>query len=292
MASAGVLHGELGLLSLFDLGQLLMLNRATGELTIESEGRRGYFYFDAGMIVNAVDDEYHEGEGAAYRLFTWRAGHFDFVPGAATGSRTIEENTEGLMMEAARRMDEAGASGEDRQAARLVARASSFEALREAFQSVASASTGPAELGAEGGGSAFALLRDADDALLFRPGQPSRLRSHGRWRAVSPQPLEPTAYDALRSRLLDAGSEPADGSCERVAVIEGGQHVAVTHLGGEHEGLWVRAASLAPAGSARLEGERVMLDALLAGPRGLLLIAGPDPATTERFFHACIARAG
>ena len=45
-------HGELGLIGLFDLGQLLMLNGATGELAIERDGRRGYLYFDRGQVVN------------------------------------------------------------------------------------------------------------------------------------------------------------------------------------------------------------------------------------------------
>ena len=37
----GTLAGELGLISLFDIGQLLMLNRATGVVSVLSDSRRG-----------------------------------------------------------------------------------------------------------------------------------------------------------------------------------------------------------------------------------------------------------
>src|SRR5690349_20942538 len=102
-AEAPILSGELGLLSLFDLSQLLMLNGATGELSVLHEGARGFFYFERGQIVIAIDDQFREGEGAAYHLFTWKTGTFEFRALPPTGSRAIQESTEGLMMEAARR---------------------------------------------------------------------------------------------------------------------------------------------------------------------------------------------
>jgi hypothetical protein len=291
MPQRGVFQGELGLLSLFDLGQLLMLNGASGQLSVTRDGRRGFFFFDSGAIVNAVDDEYHEGDGAAYRLFTWRDGMFEFTPGAATGARTIEDNTEALMMEAARRMDEAGAEGGG-QVDKLAARATSLEALREVFQSVASEASGRPEGVLDGDQSAFDLLRDPADALLFRPGVPQRLRSNGRWRTVSKEPLDLQAYDTLRGRLLERAPDgpQADAGHAHAVLLDGGKRIVVTHVAGEHEALWVRAGAMAPAGSARLDGELITLDALLARPAGLLLVAGPDALTAERLFHACVAR--
>jgi hypothetical protein len=286
------LNGELGLLSLFDLGQLLMLNRASGELVVSHGTRKGYFYFDAGAIVNAVDDEYQEGPGAAYRLFTWKSGTFEFSAGPPNGARTIEENTEALMMEAARRMDEAGDGSAARETDRLAARATSLEALREAFQSVASQAGHRPE--AQGDGSGFDLLREPEDTLLFRPDAAPRLRTGGRWCTVGSQPLDPIAYDGLRARLFEAASAVADpnATCTRVVAMENGGRFVVTRVGGEHEGLWVRAAAVAPAGAARLEGDLATLDAMLARPNGLLLVAGPDVASAERLFHACVARLG
>ncbi len=286
-----VLQGELGLLSLFDLGQLLMLNRASGELTVDDDGRRGFLYFDQGFIVNAVDDELREGEGAAYRLFTWKRGHFEFVAGDGSGARTIVENTEGLMMEAARRMDESGAGdGSGGELDKLAQRASSLEALREAFMSVASQRAESVEISDENDGSVFALLREPGDALHLRPGQPPRARSGGRWRPAGSQALDSTMFEQIRSRLLEGASASEGGARTRTAVLENGRRFVVTHVAGAQEALWVRAAALAPPSAARLDGDHALLDAVLASRAGLLLAAAPDAVTAERLLHACVAR--
>src|SRR5258706_10165687 len=80
--------GELGLLSLFDLGQLLALNRATGSLAVLSEGRRGFLFFNLGKLVNAVDEAMLEGESAAYRVLQWRGGTLPFPPPAPAPTGT------------------------------------------------------------------------------------------------------------------------------------------------------------------------------------------------------------
>src|SRR5258706_8228241 len=80
--------GELGLLSLFDLGQLLALNRATGSLAVLSEGRRGFLFFNLGKLVNAVDEAMLEGESAAYRVLQWRGGTLPVPPRAPPPRRT------------------------------------------------------------------------------------------------------------------------------------------------------------------------------------------------------------
>ena len=104
-----ILVGELGLLSLFDLVQLLMLNGATGLLRVASSGRQGHFRFDRGQVAGAIDDVGPDGLESAYRLFAWRTGTFAFSVGTPGGERTIEDSTEAVMLEAARRMDESGA---------------------------------------------------------------------------------------------------------------------------------------------------------------------------------------
>lgn len=105
-----ILMGELGLLSLFDLAQLFMLTNATGTLQVQSEGRKGFFRFERGQIANAVDEQLTQGEEAAYRVFAWRTGTFDFRVEPPTGGRSIQESTDALMLEAARRVDEAHAN--------------------------------------------------------------------------------------------------------------------------------------------------------------------------------------
>jgi len=109
MSARPILMGELGLLSLFDLVQLLMLNGASGTLRVVQEGRIGNMRFERGQMAGAVDEHDADGVEAAFRLFTWRTGTFEFRVGSPGGSRTIHDSTEGLMLEAARRMDEATA---------------------------------------------------------------------------------------------------------------------------------------------------------------------------------------
>src|SRR5439155_745764 len=107
----GILSGELGLIGLFDLGQLLMLNRASGVLTVMHSGQRGTLVFRQGQLVNAVDDQRKQGEDAAYRVFTWKHGHFEFHAGETEGAAVIAGGTESIMLEAARRIDEASQAG-------------------------------------------------------------------------------------------------------------------------------------------------------------------------------------
>ncbi len=109
MSARPILMGELGLLSLFDLAQLFMLSGATGTLHVQSEGRKGFFRFERGQIANAVDERLAQGEEAAYRVFTWRTGTFDFRVEPPTGGRSIRGGTDALMLEAARRLDESHA---------------------------------------------------------------------------------------------------------------------------------------------------------------------------------------
>ncbi|MFM8559147.1 MAG: DUF4388 domain-containing protein [bacterium] len=107
MSPRPVIMGELGLISLFDLAQLLLLNGATGTLHVQSAGRKGLLRFDRGQVADALDDRFDSGVEAAYRVFSWAQGSFEFRAGKPSGNgRRILDSTEGLMLEAARRMDE------------------------------------------------------------------------------------------------------------------------------------------------------------------------------------------
>src|SRR5262249_15200108 len=186
MSAAGTLSGQLGLVSLFDLGQLLMLNRATGCLAVQCDEKKGYLYFRDGRIINAIDDTYHEGERAAHRVFSWRAGTFEFRPEPVDDSATIEVGTDGLMLEAARRPDapHQGMGGQNAtgEAARVLAHRASVEALRDAFQQVAGA---VGLLGTATGSRPTTPDLEAlvlpGDRLVYRPGHPPRLRLRKAW---------------------------------------------------------------------------------------------------------------
>ena len=139
-----ILVGELGLLSLFDLVQLLLLSGATGTLRVASSGRQGHFRFERGQVAGALDDLGPDGLESAYRLFTWRSGTFAFSVGTPGNDRTIEDSTEGLMMEAARRMDESGAThASPFHSTTLQARVEALTAWRAALEKVAPGITAP-----------------------------------------------------------------------------------------------------------------------------------------------------
>jgi hypothetical protein len=300
MKPAGSLRGELGLVSLFDLGQLLMLNRATGCLTIVSEERKGYLYFGEGRLVNAVDDSFAEGENAAYRVFTWRTGSFDFVNEPLGGSTTIEIGTDALMLEAARRLDEtaeqtgdATASG---QAARLRENQLALEALREEFHRV----TGEArtEYAATDARSAIAPLYALSwpgDRLVYRAGRPPRRRQRGEWQETGEPPLTEAAYEDLRLRMLQActaASAVASGaSATRRVQLADGRVVAVEFVNeGPDESMWMRLVDLPAPDPARLEGDVEELGEILDLPGGLIVAGGADPGSMRRLLHS-LARA-
>jgi len=287
-AGRGAFSGELGLIGLFDLGQLLMLNRATGVLSATDGPRRGALYFRDGRIVNAVDDERREGESAAYRIFTWRTGRFEFSPKPVTGDALIAEGTEGLMLEAARRMDEA-ALGDGRdggEAGRLAERQDAMAALREEFH----AATREARAGARatGGQTALALdaLARADDRLLLRPGRPARVRLRGAWRDVRDAALDHAEYAEVRERLL---GESAPGPQRACAVLPGGRRVIVECVAGpDGEALWLRPADLPPPPARRLVAAPEQMADLLAMERGMVLVGG-EPERASRVLHALVA---
>ncbi len=188
MNTRPILVGELGLLSLFDLVQLFVLNGATGTLRMASAGRQGSIRFERGQVAGALDDVGPDGLESAYRLFTWRAGTFAFSVGTPGGGRTIEESTEGLMLEAARRMDESGAThASPFHTTTLQARVQALAAWRVALERVAPGITAPfvepqpAEPGAAPEPQAAAEDESAPDLKIVKPpkgtsGGPKRRR--------------------------------------------------------------------------------------------------------------------
>jgi len=168
MSKRPVLMGELGLISLFDLAQLLLLNGASGTLHVTSHDRPGWLRFERGQIVEARDEQMQDGVEAAYEVFTWRQGTFEFRVDPPTGGngRRIHTSTEGLMMEAARRMDEASIGRADADATRaLLTRAGLWTTLRHAASAPV---TEPANPGLERGDALLSLEQGL--VLVGAPG--------------------------------------------------------------------------------------------------------------------------
>ncbi|MFI5370217.1 MAG: DUF4388 domain-containing protein [Candidatus Eisenbacteria bacterium] len=291
---AGGFAGELGLVGLFDVAQLLVLNRATGVLVVTAERRTGYLYFDEGRLVNAVDDAHGEGENAAYGVFSWREGRFEFRAEPPSGRALIEQTTQSVMLEAARRMDEAAAAGaepEHRQADRLRETQDTLESLRDVFKSLAR-ETGAAL--ASGGVSVSRLygIQGPDDRVLLRPGQPTRLRVDGMWIAGSGAPLTREDYQQVYAELIAASSPEETGVANprtRRMTLASGVIVRLTIVDeAGSEALWIRPI-MVPAPPGPLATDDAALETLLERHDGLALITAPTAAEARRALHALLA---
>jgi hypothetical protein len=295
-APAVAFGGDLQLIPLFDLGQLLRLNGATGCLAIQSGDRKGALYFDRGDLVNAVDDSYTEGEGAAIALFTWRSGTFEFRAEAPAGARVIESSTEAVMLEAARRIDEAGAGPDDdagsSETRRLKERQAAMEALRDVFRRVAGEARQP-QWGVDALATTVQLfeLSQPEDRLVYRPGHPPRMRRRGRWSPVPEPPLDPADYEELRARILDAcdpvGDDQMTTAPGRRMTLGNGRALAVDLVrGADGESLWLRPVGPRPLEAATLAGDLAGLTGLLGLPEALLLLGAADLRTARRLLEA------
>jgi hypothetical protein len=302
-AKAGGFSGELGLVSVFDLGQLLSMNGATGRLSLTRDEKRGVLFFENGQIVNAVDEGQVEGIEVTYRLFAWKSGKFEFKPEGATGRRLIQGTTESVMMEAARHIDEAGGSedGQPLLSDALRERQNSMDALRDAFSQLGSEAKGSAARARISSGSPIDALTAADDRLIYRRGRPPRLCCGGQWFSASETAIQSHEYDDLRKQIYDNADPMSgmpttrpgqDGIDSRVARLVDGRAFAVTVVGtGIEESLWIRRVGLPAPEPGRLVGPSDLLQKLLDFPHGRLLVVAPlAPAATE-LLHGVVAMA-
>jgi len=98
-------QGSLAELHLPDIIQLVSVSGKTGVFHLADRAHRGEIWLFEGRIVHAEVDDL-AGEEAVYALAIWRSGEFRFEPGNAPPRQTIQKSNTGLLMEAARRLDE------------------------------------------------------------------------------------------------------------------------------------------------------------------------------------------
>jgi hypothetical protein len=296
---AVAMRGDLGLISLFDLSQLLRLNGATGCLTIQSGRRTGALYFDKGELINAVDDILNEGEEAAIGLLAWQVGTFEFRADVIDTTHVIESSTESVLLEAARRLDESGlALHEDPDASatrRLAEREAAMEALRDVLHLLAGESS-ESKVTALGTTTQIYELSQLEDRLVYRPGHPPRMRRRGGWSRVPEPPLDQERYDELRTRLFEA-CEPVlsdDGRVmpsRRMKLSDGRVLELDLVADASGESMWLRPAAAAPQPRAAFAGDLAGLGRLLRMPESLLLLGAADLGTARRLMEAVACRA-
>jgi len=99
------LLGTLTEISLMDLLQILRMNRRSGLLDLELEGRRGTLFLSEGEVIDAEVGRFR-GEKAFYRTLEWEGGKFEFRPQPVLVRPLIKRPGENLILEGLRQLDE------------------------------------------------------------------------------------------------------------------------------------------------------------------------------------------
>lgn len=100
--------GMIEAVQLEDIIQLIGLGQRTVTLNVTANEGRGTCFFVDGEIVHALCDN-QTGEEAFYEIFNWTGGQFSLGQLNDEPQRTINQSWQGLLLEAARRQDEAHA---------------------------------------------------------------------------------------------------------------------------------------------------------------------------------------
>lgn len=107
--SAGGFGGHIESIQLPDIIQLIGMSRRTVTLNITADQGKAALFFDDGEIIHAQSGELI-GEEAFYEIFRWTGGRFTFSPLPPDTPQTVTQSWQGLLIEAARREDEAKAA--------------------------------------------------------------------------------------------------------------------------------------------------------------------------------------
>jgi len=133
--SDGVVRGNLSQMNVIDLMQSLEMGRKSCQLSLSKEGDKCEVFFAEGQVKHATYGELI-GDPAVFKVLRWTGGTFQLDFEGKTDKETTQLNTQGLLMEGLRLLDEAQRDGAE-------AEAESFPAP-DAAPSAASASPAPA----------------------------------------------------------------------------------------------------------------------------------------------------
>ncbi|HEY1264421.1 MAG TPA: response regulator [Terriglobales bacterium] len=103
--SDGVLRGNLSQMNVIDLVQSLEMGRKSGQLTLTNAGSRCEVFFMEGQVVHA-DYDGTTGDEAVFKVLRWTGGNFELNFDGKTTQQTTKLNTQGLLMEGLRLLDE------------------------------------------------------------------------------------------------------------------------------------------------------------------------------------------
>jgi CheY-like chemotaxis protein len=113
--SDGVVRGSLMQMNVIDLMQSLEMGRKSCQLSLSNEGEKCEVFFVEGQVKHATYGSL-VGDQAVFKVLRWTGGNFQLDFEGKTDKETTQLNTQGLLMEGLRLLDEsqrdAGAEAE------------------------------------------------------------------------------------------------------------------------------------------------------------------------------------
>jgi CheY-like chemotaxis protein len=113
--SDGVVRGNLAQMNVIDLMQSLEMGRKSCQLKLNNEGEKCEVFFAEGQVKHAtygtLSGETLSGDEAVFKVLRWTGGNFELNFEGKTDQETTKLNTQGLLMEGLRLLDESQRDG-------------------------------------------------------------------------------------------------------------------------------------------------------------------------------------
>jgi CheY-like chemotaxis protein len=148
--SDGVVRGNLAQMNVIDLMQSLEMGRKSCQLKLNHQGEKCEVFFVDGQVKHATYGTL-VGDPAVFKVLRWTGGNFELNFEGKTNQETTQLNTQGLLMEGLRLLDESQRDAET-------------EAVAETPTGAAPASTTPAPISATK--NSAQRLEEEEDVLL------------------------------------------------------------------------------------------------------------------------------
>src|SRR6266851_5486367 len=108
--SDGVVRGNLSQMNVIDLMQSLEMGRKSCQLSLAHEGEKCVVFFVEGQVKHATYGSL-VGDEAVFKVLRWTGGNFELDFESKTDKETTQLNTQGLLMEGLRLLDESQREG-------------------------------------------------------------------------------------------------------------------------------------------------------------------------------------
>jgi len=114
--SDGVVRGNLSQMNVIDLMQSLEMGRKSCQLSLTNEGEKCEVFFVEGQVKHATYGSL-VGDQAVFKVLRWTGGSFQLDFEGKTDKETTQLNTQGLLMEGLRLLDESARDAGDAETA-------------------------------------------------------------------------------------------------------------------------------------------------------------------------------